>query len=153
GQLTMEDASITSIATNGESGAISITAETIALRNGALITADSHGTAAAGDITVNVDTLTTQAGVNRIQLNPDDPFTANGNLIASDSRSMDPGAGSAGKVTIQGVGGPGTAATNILLRDTTISSRIFGGTAATTPSAITITADSVVLTNEGLPGG
>ncbi len=162
GHLLMDDASIKAISVNGQSGgidtpktspAISITAETIVLRNGALIRADSHGRGAAGDITLNVDTLTTQAGVNRLPLNPTNNFNFTGNFIASDSRSADAGAGPAGKITIQGVGGPGTAATSVLLKDTSISSRIFGGTAATMPSAITITADSLVLTNEGTPGG
>ena len=162
GHLMMDDASIKAISVNGQGGgnntpktspAISITAETIVLRNGALIRADSHGRGAGGDITLNVDTLTTQAGVNRLPLNPTNNFNFAGNFIASDSRSMDAGAGPAGKITIQGVGGPGTAATSVLLKDTSISSRIFGGTAATMPSAITITADSLVLTNEGLPGG
>ncbi len=162
GQLMMDDASIKVISMNGPGGGIdspnssptiSITAETVALRNGALITADSYGTAAAGDITLNVDTLTTQAGVNRLPLNPTNNFNFAGNFIASDSRSTDAGGGPAGNITIQGVGGPGTAAASVLLKDSTISSRIFGGTPTTRPSAITITADSLVLANEGLPAG
>ena len=162
GQLIMDDASIKAISMNGPGGGIdalnsspkiSITAEGVALRNGALITADSNGTAAAGDITLNVGTLTTQAGVNRLPLNPTNNFNFAGNFIASDSRSTDAGAGPAGNITIQGASGPGTAATSVLLKDSTISSRVFGGTTTTRPSAITITADSVVLTNEGLPAG
>jgi large exoprotein involved in heme utilization and adhesion len=162
GQLMMDDASIKAISMNGpgdgidapnSSPKISITAETVALSNGALITADSYGTAAAGDITLNVDTLTTQAGLNRLPLNPTNNFNYAGNFIASDSRSTDTGAGPAGNITIQGVGGSGTAARSVLLKDSTISSRIFGGTPTTRPSAITITADAVVLANEGLPAG
>ena len=52
---------------------------------------------------------------------------------------------------MQGVGGPGTPAASIMLKDTAVSARAFGGTADTTPSAITITADSLVLTNEDFP--
>ena len=162
GQLMMDDASIKAISMNGPGGGmdapnsspkISITAETVALGNGALITADSYGTAAAGDITLNVDVLTTQAGVNRLPLDPTNNFNFAGNIIASDSRSTDAGAGPAGNITIQGIGGPGTAASSVLLKDSTIDSRIFGGTTTTRPSSITITADSVVLTNAGLPAG
>ena len=122
GQFMMDDASIKAISMSGPGGGIdasnsspkiSITAETVALSNGALITADSHGTAAACDITLNVDVLTTQAGENRLPLNPTNNFNFVGNFIASDSRSTDAGGGPAGKITIQGVGGPGTAATSV----------------------------------------
>ena len=160
GQLIMDDASIKAVSMNGSGGdasnnspTISLTAETIALKNGVLITADSNGTAAAGDITLNVDTLTTQAGANRLPLNPTNNFNFAGNFIAADSRSTDPAAGSAGTIIIQGVGGPGTAAKSVVLKDSTISSRVFGGTPETAPSSITITADSVLLSNEGLPAG
>jgi large exoprotein involved in heme utilization and adhesion len=162
GQFIMDDASIKAISMNGPGGGIaspnsspkiSITAETAAFSNGALITADSYGTAAGGDIVLNVDVLTTQAGLNRLPLNPTNNFNFTGNFIASDSRSTDAGAGPAGAITIQGVGGPGTAATSVLLKDSTISSRVFGGTPQTTPSSITITADSLVLANEGLQAG
>ncbi|MGE3153220.1 MAG: filamentous hemagglutinin N-terminal domain-containing protein [Nitrospiraceae bacterium] len=158
GQFTMTDASIKAISVNGTGPAnasptISITAEAVELQNGAYITADTLGTAPAGDITFNVGTLTTQAGGNRIPLNPNDNDIVAGNLIASDSRSVNANAGPAGNITIQGIDGPGTAATSVLLRDSSISSRIFGGSPGATRSAITITADSLVLTNEGLPGG
>ena len=161
GQFTMEDASLKAIAVNGQEGllnqpnhspAISITAEDVALSNGVLITADTHGTAPAGDITFNVDTLTTKAGANIVLLNPpDDLGTFNGNLIASDSRSPDFGAGPAGRITVQGLGGPGTAAKSVTLKDTSLSTRIFGGTPDTRLSVITITADSVLLHNEVWP--
>ena len=52
---------------------------------------------------------------------------------------------------MQGVGGPGTQPTSVALKDSAVSSRVFGGTANTTPSAITITADSLVLINEDFP--
>src|SRR5215467_1881120 len=162
GQLMMDDASIMAISMNGTGGAIdttntsptiSITAETVALANGTYITADSHGSAPAGNITFQVGTLTTQAGTNRVLLEPIFPDLVVGNLIASDSRSVNPDGGAAGNITIEGLGGHGTGAHSVLLKDAAISSRIFGGTLQTAPSSITITADSVVLTNAGLPGG
>lgn len=160
GQFTMEDASIKAISENGITAAttnasptISITAETVTLNNGAYITADTLGTAPAGDIALNVGTMTTRAGVNRVPLNPNDNDIVAGNLIASDSWSLNSDAGPAGNITIQGIDGQGTAATSVLLRDSSISSRIFGGSPEASRSLITISADSLVLTNEGLPGG
>lgn len=160
GQFTMTDASIKAISENGSNGVtptasptISITAEAVELKNGAYITADTHGTAPAGDITFNVGTMTIQAGGNRVQLNPGDNDIVAGNLIASDSRSLNVDTGPAGNITIQGIDGPGTAATSVLLRDSSISSRIFGGAPEARRSLITIRADSLVMTNEGLPGG
>ncbi len=160
GQLIMEDASLKAISVNGlpnrphvarSSPAILIAADKVDLSNGTLITADTHGSTPAGDITLRVDTLTTRGGLNTVQLNPTDPKNANGNLIASDSRSVSPEGGHAGNITIEGVDGHGTAARNVLLKDTTVSSRIFGGTPETVPSVITITADSIEFTNAGLP--
>src|SRR5215467_9504969 len=162
GQLMMDDASIKAISMNGTGGpnntpntspTISITADTVALANGTFITADSYGSAPAGNITFQVGTLTTQAGTNRLQLDPNDFSTFAGNLIASDNRSVNPDGGTAGNIIIEGLGGHGTAANSVLLKDAALSSRIFGGTLQTAPSSITITADSVVLTNAGLPGG
>ena len=167
GQFTMDNASIKAISAGGPGGAlgpdpppaITITAESIALTNGTHITADSHGTAPAGDISFNVGTLTTEGdATNRISLNPTNRPLEPGsgtnwaqNLITSDNRSPAAEAGPAGRITMQGVGGPGTPATSITLKDSAVSSRVFGGTADTTPSAITITADSLVLINEDFP--
>jgi filamentous hemagglutinin family protein len=162
GQFTMADASIKAISENSAgngagqattSPTIAITAETVTLNNGAYITADTHGTAPAGDITFNVGTMTTRAGVNRVPLNPNDNDIVAGNLIASDSWSLNIDAGPAGNITIQGIEGQGTAASSVLLRDSSISSRIFGGSPEARRSSITINADSLILTNEGLPGG
>ena len=163
----MDGASIKAISEGGErspgraaaSPTISVTAESVTLSTGTHITTDSHGTAPAGDITFNVGTLTTEGdATNRISLNPtNSPLEAgNGtnwaqNLITSDNRSPAAEAGSAGRITMQGVGGPGTPATSITLKDSAVSSRVFGGTASTTPSAITITADSLILINEDFP--
>ncbi len=159
GHLTIDDASIRAVSMNGlpvkpASSSIPVTilvkAESVALANGTHITADTHGSAPAGDITFQVDTLTTRAGMNHVRLNPSDPKNINGNLIASDSRNLSADSGSSGSVTIEGVEGPDTAATSVLLRDTTLSSRVFGGSPEIPRSSITINADSLVLTNEGL---
>lgn len=154
----MTDASIKAISVDGPgpinaSPTIAVTAEAVELTNGAYITADTQGTAPAGDITFNVGTMTTRAGVNRVPLNPNDNDIVAGNLIASDSWSLNSDAGPAGNITIQGIDGQGTAATSVLLRDSSMSSRIFGGSPGASRSLITISADSLVLTNEGLPGG
>ncbi len=160
GQFTMDDASIKAISEGGERNlgratafpAISMTAESIALTNGTHITADSHGTAPAGDITFNVATLTTEGdATNHLLLNPDSPANWAQNLITSDNRVRTLDGGPAGRIILQGVGGPGTPAASITLKDSAVSSRVFGGTANTTPSAITITADSLVLINEDFP--
>jgi filamentous hemagglutinin family protein len=162
GQFTMNDASITTIAMDGSPvkpdasivmPAIFIRANHVSLANGAHIAADSHGSARAGDIVLQVDTLTTKAGGKAIALDANDPKTVNGNLIGSDSRSKSSTGGAAGSITIEGMGGHGTAASSVLLRDTTITSRVYGGTPDTPRSAIMINADSLVLTNEGLEAG
>jgi filamentous hemagglutinin family protein len=161
GQFTMEDASLKAISVNGHNGglptshdspAISITADTVALTNGTLITADTRGTAPAGHITFNVGSLTTEGdATNRLELNPNDPSTIAQNLITSDSRSSNADAGPSGHITVQGVGGSGTAATSITLKDTSLSTRIFGGSADTKPGAITFTTKSLLLTNDDFP--
>jgi hypothetical protein len=81
----MDSASITAKSINGPGGGIdlpntpsiiAITADTVALGNGTHITADTQGTAPAGDITLNVGTLTTTGGLNRINAHPEDIFSA-----------------------------------------------------------------------------
>jgi len=126
---------------------IAITANTITLSDGAQITAATSGVAPAGDITLNVGTLTVRPGMHLIEPNEGNHT---GVLIASDSTSLDADAGPAGKITIQGVSGPGSAATSVSLQDSAISTKVFGGTAATTPATITVTADSVDLSNKVL---
>ncbi len=142
-------------------GHITITADTVALSNGTHIIANSRGGAPAGDITFNVGTLTSKAGTNRVSINPDDPNSSiqTGVLIESNGigqaivlkddlvTAAGPEAGPAGKITIQGLKGPGSAATSVELDNSTISTRAFGGTAATPPATITITANSVALSN------
>jgi filamentous hemagglutinin family protein len=163
GQFTMEDASLKAVSVNGHNGglatshdspAISITADTVALTNGTLITADTRGAAPAGDITFNVDALSAKgAGPIRIQVAPESlisgpDFSKTGVLIESTSRSSDVGAGKAGHITIHGINGPGSAARTVSLDDTIIHTRSFGGTAATLPGGITIAADALVLSDQ-----
>jgi filamentous hemagglutinin family protein len=138
-------------------GAITITSDTVTLNNGTFITANTFGAAPAGNITFNVGTLTANGagGPIRLQIVPESLitgpiFSQTGVLIASDSTSLDAGAGRAGQITIQGVHGPGSIARSVSLEDTILHTRVFGGTADTMPAAITITADSVVLS--GLSG-
>ncbi len=163
GQFTMNDASLTAIsgnasnrgsATSPDSPAIAITADTVTLSNGSLIMADTHGTAPAGDITFNVDTLSAIGkGPIRIQVTPESlitgpDFSQTGVLIESTSRSHDIGAGEAGRITIQGIEGPGSVARTVHLDDTIIHTRSFGGTATTPPGRITITANSLALSDQ-----
>ena len=163
GQFTMADASIKAISVNGDgvatdpvnaSPAISITAETVELRNGAYMTADTQGTAPAGDITFNVGTMTADGtGPIRLQVTPESnitnpDFSKTGVLIESTSISPAATAGSAGRITIQGLDGPGSIAKSVTLKDTILHTRSFGGTAATAPGTITITADSLALSDQ-----
>ena len=115
---------------------ITITAHTLALANQALIRADTFGAAPAGNITLNVDTLT--AG----------PLSA----ITSNSWLQDATAGHAGTITIQGIAGSGTPAATVSLDSSLIETGIFGGSAATPPGAITITAQTLALANAGTIG-
>jgi filamentous hemagglutinin family protein len=159
GQLMMDDASIKAVSMNGSGGpnpspTILITAETVSLANGTYITAESFGSAPGGDITFQVGTLIAIGGPNRLLLNPP-PFDFNdaGNLIANGNRNVTANGGPAGDITIEGLGGHGTAANRVLLKDSTLDSRPWGGTPQTRPSKITITADTLDLTNAGVPGG
>jgi hypothetical protein len=58
---------------------------------------------------------------------------------------QNPGSGNGGNVTVQGLQGAGSPATTVSLDNSTISTQIFGGNAATPPGAITITAQAVNL--------
>ena len=154
GQLVMDVLSRKALEALGNSGdatsttgiptTIAITADTVILRNGTQIMASTEGMTPAGDITFNVGRLKAQPGSDSVPLNE---FQMTGNLIASDSRSVESNAGHAGTITIQGTKGPGSAANTISLDSSTISTRVFGGTAEINPSAITLTADSVEFSN------
>ena len=115
---------------------ITITAQTLALANQAIIRANTFGAGPAGDITLNVGTLTGS------------PISA----ITSNSWLQDATAGHAGTITIQGIAGSGTPAATVSLDNSLIETGIFGGSAAATPGAITITAQTLALTNAGTVG-
>jgi filamentous hemagglutinin family protein len=159
--VTMDNATVSTTISGGSAastpGTISVIADTVTLNNGTFITADTFGAAPAGNITFDVGTLTANGagGPIRIHVVPESlitspTFSHTGVLIASDSTSLDAGAGRAGQITIQGVHGPGSIARSVSLDDTILHTRVFGGTADTMPAAITITADSVALS--GLSG-
>ena len=111
---------------------IAITAHTLALADRAEIRADTNGAAPAGDIVLHVGTLTS-AGI----------FST----ISSSSISFDDIAagGNAGNITIQGITGSGSPATNVSLDSSVISTTIFGGTAANTAANIAITTHTLAL--------
>ena len=114
-------------------GAITITAQTLALTNAGTVGADTHGMAPAGDITLNVDTLMVGDA-----------------SIGSSSWLQNTTAGKAGNITIQGVTGAGSLAAHVRVEGgvssiSAINTAILGGSAATTPGAITITAQELVL--------
>lgn len=147
------------IRTNSENaantpGAITITADTVTLNNGTYMTADTHGAAPGGTITFNVGTLITKgSGPIRLHVFPESLITnpiisETGVLIESTSTSPDANAGRGGHIIIQGVDGPGSVAKNVNLDDTILHARVFGGTGATMPSAITITADSLAISDQ-----
>ncbi len=110
--------------------AITITARTLDLAN-SFIAADTSGAASAGNITLNVDTL-----------------TAGHSIISSGSGSPSATAGNAGNITIQGITGFGSPAANVSLDNSSDQHRDHGGSAASTPSAITITAQTLALAND-----
>ena len=155
--VTLDNATLSTIINGGgpgnTPGAITITADQITFNNGTYVTADTLGPAPAGNITFNVGTLTTKGGPIRLHVSPESLITnpiisETGVLIESTSRSADAMAGKAGQITIQGVNGPGSIARAVDLNDTIIHTRSFGGTAATQPGGITITADSLTLSDQ-----
>ena len=163
GQFVMHDAVLAANARgtdfhggNGSSSPadITVTADVVKLNNGSYITTDSYGPAPAGNITFNVNALTTDgAGPIRLYASPES-FVSNpiisetGVLIETTSRSTNAAAGSGGQITVQGMQGPGSMAQNVNLNDTILHARTFGGTAETHPSSISITADTVALSDQ-----
>lgn len=156
--VVLDHATVTATTDGGSptsnAGAITITADNVTLNNGTYLTTDTHGAAPAGNITFNVNTLTTKGqGPIRLHVSPEsnisnEIISETGVLIESSSTSLDASAGRAGQIVIQGVNGRGSVAKNVDLSDTILHARSFGGTAATIPSAITITADSLALSDQ-----
>jgi len=126
---------------------ITVTANTVSLLSEApvlLVTgifADTSGAGPAGNITLNVGTLTALPAKTNPFFHP---------IISSTSTPItSPTPGSAGTITIQGINGPGSAATSVSLDHSTLSTTISSGSASTTPATIGITAQTVNLTNGG----
>jgi filamentous hemagglutinin family protein len=116
---------------NSNPASIDITAQTVNLANGTTILSNTSGAGSAGNITLNVDTL-----------------TASSSTIASDSLSTNSTAGNAGSITIQGMTGSGSSAADVRLdRFGEIRTQILGGSAANTKGAITINAETLALTD------
>ena len=118
---------------------ITITANSVALKNRVVIEAVTAGAAPAGNIALNVDTL-------RADVNPDGiPIKGvDGVFLNTASQSRDSTGGSAGMVTISGPGPELTdAATLVALDKTFVTTSVLGGTPVTTPAAITITAKTL----------
>ena len=133
--------------------AITITAEELTLNNGSYITTDTSGAAPAGNITFNAGTLTTTGGPVRLHVFPESRITnptisQTGVLVESSSTSPAATAGRAGRITIQGTEGSGSPAKTVSLNDTILHTRSFGGTSATSPGSIAITADLVTLSDQ-----
>jgi filamentous hemagglutinin family protein len=156
--VIVDNATLSSTA-NGESGssipgAINISAHSLTLNNGTYITADTFGPAPAGNITFNVGSMLADGeGPIRLHVSPESLITnpiisETGVLIESTSRSPDTGAGPGGRITIQGLNGPASVAKDVRLNDTIVHARTFGGTATTVPSAISITADTLTLSDQ-----
>ena len=98
---------------------------------GSSITAETAAAATAGNINLNVGSFT----------------ASNGALISSNSTGSSATAGSAGRITLQGNQGAGSSAASVDLDNSTISTTVRGGSTATTPATIDITAQSASLTN------
>jgi large exoprotein involved in heme utilization and adhesion len=126
---------------------IAITADVLSLTNGAEITANTSGPAPAGNISLNVDTLTASTST----------------VSSASTKFFASNAGSSGQITVQGLSGPGSAASTVSLDSSTISTTINGGSPTTTPGDISITSGTLSLQNGsqitaatlfgGAPGG
>lgn len=158
GNVTLDNATLSTTIRGGSkantAGDIAVTAHQVALNNGSYITADTFGAASAGDIRFNVETLTSRGeGPIRLHVSPESLITnpiisETGVLIESTSRSAGATAGTAGRITIEGISGPGSLSKMADLHDTILHTRSFGGTAASVPGGITIAADSLVLSDQ-----
>ncbi len=124
--------------------ALGTATDAVNLGHDVVIEAVTAGPAPAGHIALNVGTL-------RADVNPDGtPIKgAGGVFFNTASQSRDSTAGPAGTVTISGPGPESTdAATLVALDKTQITTSVLGGTAATPPAGITITAKTLSLSSE-----
>ncbi|MBS0171780.1 MAG: filamentous hemagglutinin N-terminal domain-containing protein [Nitrospira sp.] len=125
-------------------GTITITADTMTMSGTTRIFAFTTSPAPAGNIALNVNTL-------RSNVNPDGTLINDGqprSLLASVGVGKDSTSGRGGTVTISGLA-PGNTdpAKLIALNNTEVSTAVSGGTPATIPASITMTADTISLTN------
>ncbi len=90
---------------------IRIVSQAVTLTDHAQITADTHGAAPAGNISINAATV----GI------------TNGATISSSSTSTSPSAGSAGQILMRGQNGEGSSAQSVTLDNSTIQTMATGG--------------------------
>ncbi|MEP7153315.1 MAG: hypothetical protein ABI856_16555, partial [Nitrospira sp.] len=104
----------------------------------------STSPAPAGNIALNVNTLRSNVNPDGTPLNDGQPRS----LIASIGAGTESASGHGGTVTISGVA-PGSTdpAKLIALNNTEVSTAVFGGTATTRPASVTMTADTITVTN------
>ena len=122
---------------------ITIAADSISLSDRVVIEAVSADAAPEGNITLNVDTLLANVHPDGTPIQDIDGVFFNTSNVRSDGMG-----GSAGTVSISGPGLETTdTATLVALDKTQITTAVKGGTAATAPSAIAITADTVTLSS------
>ena len=144
--VTLNDALVSTLQIgDGQGGDIGIKANTLILKNGTTILADTSGGGNAGNIHLNVNSLTTTPGETRTPLDTNDPTgPTTGVLISSNSTDPSNNAGAAGSVTIEGLASP---AEQITLNDTTIQTTIAGGEEDTPAANITLSAHDLALNN------
>jgi len=125
-------------------GTITITADTMTMSGRTQIFAFTTSPAPAGNIALNVNTL-------RSNVNPDGTLINDGqprSLLASVGVGEESTSGRGGTVTISGLAaGTTDPARLIALNNTEVSTAVRGGTATTVPASITMTADTISLTN------
>jgi large exoprotein involved in heme utilization and adhesion len=125
-------------------GTITITADTMVMSGRTSIYGFSTSPAPAGNIALNVNTLRSNANPDGTPLNDGQPQS----LLASIGFGTESTSGRGGTVTISGIGpGPTDSAKLIALNNTEVSTSVFGGTATTRPASITMTADTINVTN------
>ncbi len=104
-QLNMDNGSIvtaTASVFGGRGGDVVLNVGRVSLANGATVNSSTTGTGRAGDVSMNVGTLT---------------LTSNAEVSSNSAATA---SGNAGIVTIQGQGGPGTAAMSVTLTDSSL---------------------------------
>ena len=133
-----------SITITADSVDLGTATDPVNLERNVIIEAVTAGAAPAGHIALNVNTL-------RANVNPDGtPIKGRGPMFLNTaSQSLDSTAGPAGTLTISGPGPePTDAAALVALDKVFVTTAVRGGTAATPPAAITITADTLALSSE-----